>query len=106
MLAPTQGAAALAVRSVAQEICWALLEAWEADYKTTMSKITYIVEYLSWTTRKECTGCKDNEMCMVPVSPLGAAEDYDHPTCRDVKNLDIPGPRYWGGFYIPSPDEE
>ena len=88
----------MAVRSVVQEICWALLEAWEADYKTTMNKITDLAEYLSWTTWKECIDCKDNEICMVPVSPLGAAEDYDHPTCRNVNNPDITGPRYWGRF--------
>ena len=49
------------------------------------------MECLSWSTWKECTGCKDNEMCMVPVAPMSAVEDYDHPRCRDVRNLNVSG---------------
>ena len=101
--APMQGTAALTVRAVAEDICWTLLEAWEADYKTTMGKITDLVEYLSWSTWKECIGCKDNEICMIPIWPMGIEEDYDHPACRDVQKLEVPGREYWGGFSLPSP---
>lgn len=102
-----QSTAAQAIQSVTQEICWTLLEAQEAaaaDHPTVIDKIAGLVKYLSWSTWKECNGCKDNEMCMVPVAPVSAAEDYDHPRCRDVRNLDGSGKKYWGGFYVPSPN--
>ena len=107
-----QSTAAQAIQSVSQEICWTLLEAQEAaaatadQYTTVTAKIKSLMEYLSWSTWKECSGCKDNEMCMVPVAPVSAAEDYDHPRCRDVRNLKLDGEgrRYWGGFYVPSPN--
>lgn len=95
-------------QSVAQEICRTLFEAQgaAADHTTVIAKIKSLMEYLSWSTWKECTGCKDNEMCMVPVAPMSAVEDYDHPRCRDVRNLNVSGRRYWGEFYIPSPNRE
>ena len=95
--APTQGTAARAVRFISQRICWELLEtAEETDYDTIMAKIQNLVEYLSWTTWKECRGCKDNEICVIPIWPIGIEEDYDHPQCRDEKKPEVEGTKYWG----------
>lgn len=95
--APTQGTAAHAVRSITQTICWTLLEAWdETNYDTIMNKIQDLVEYLSWASWKECQHCKDNEVCVTPIWPLGIQEDYDHPRCRDEKKPEVEGTKYWG----------
>lgn len=102
--APTQGTAAHAVRSVTQRICRTLLEAWEeTDYDTIMNKVQNLVEYLSWSTWKECQGCKDNEICVIPIWPLEAEEDYDHPQCRDEKKPEVEGTKYWGRMMLPGP---
>lgn len=100
--APKQGTAALAVRSVAQDVCKTLLEAVDVDYQQGVDKIRGLVEYLAWTSWKECTGCKDNEICVIPIWPMGTEEDYEHPTCRDIKEEDSEGGKsYWGQRHGP-----
>lgn len=104
--APTEGIAARAVRYITDSICQTLLEAFdEPDYDTAVAKIQDLVEYLAWTTWKECRGCADNEVCVVPIWPLGILEDWEHPKCRDVRNPQAEGVRYWGEKFIPGPTE-
>lgn len=104
LTAPTLGTAANAVQSITQRICWTLLETLEeTDYGTIMNKIQNLVEYLSWSTWKECRGCKDNEICVIPIWPLGIEEDYDRPQCRDEKKLEVEGTKYWGRMMLPGP---
>lgn len=100
--APKQGTAALAVRSIAQDVCQTLLQAVDVDYKQAVHKVRDLVKYLAWTTWKECTGCKDNEVCMIPIWPMGTEQDYEHPTCRDIKDADS-GVSYWGQRHGPGP---
>lgn len=104
--APTQGIAARAVRSIADSICFTLLEAFEQpEYETAVSKIQDLVEYLAWTTWKECQGCAYNEICVIPVWPMGIIEDWENPPCRDVRNPQGSGVEYWGWDFIPGPTE-
>lgn len=105
--APVNGTAARAVRSISQTICQTLLGAWEeSELDTAVHKIHNLVEYLSWTTWKECRGCQDNEVCVVPVWPMGTMEDYDHPTCRDERFPEGEGQPYWGKMMMPGPQDE
>lgn len=94
--APTEGTAALAIRSIAHDICYTLFQAVDIDYQPAVQKINELVNYLAWTTWKECIGCKDNEVCVIPIWPLGSVDDYEHPTCRDLKNVRDSGVSYWG----------
>ncbi|GFF32480.1 uncharacterized protein YOR389W [Aspergillus udagawae] len=94
-----KGVAAQAVRSVARTICSTLLEAWgQTDYGLAVKHINDLMEYLSWTTWKECSGCGDHEICVVPIWPMGTVEDYEHPQCRDANQPNGEGSRYWGGM--------
>ncbi|KAE8390172.1 hypothetical protein BDV23DRAFT_155619 [Aspergillus alliaceus] len=95
--APTEGLASDAVRSVARSICSTMIEAWkQTDYDVAVTQLRSLVDYLSWTTWKECNGCADNEICVIPIWPMGTVEDYEHPQCREASRPNGQGRRYWG----------
>ncbi|GKZ20264.1 hypothetical protein AbraCBS73388_005533 [Aspergillus brasiliensis] len=92
------GVAATAVHSVTRKICATMVEAWqETDYNTIIGLFQDLMEYLAWTTWKQCSGCADHEICVVPIWPMGTVEDYNHPQCHDASNPSSEGQRYWGG---------
>lgn len=94
---PAHGVAAHAIRSVVRAICSTLLEAWgQTDYSLAVNQINDLMEYLSWTTWKRCSGCGDHEICVIPIWPMGTVEDYEHPQCRDANQPYGEGSRYWG----------
>ncbi|PYI08811.1 hypothetical protein BO78DRAFT_405503 [Aspergillus sclerotiicarbonarius CBS 121057] len=93
----TDGIAATAVHSVTRSICSTMVEAWqETDYKTAIGLFQDLMEYLSWSTWKQCSGCGDHEICVVPIWPMGTVEDYNHPQCHDTSHPNSEGQRYWG----------
>ncbi|KAJ5115788.1 hypothetical protein N7456_000136 [Penicillium angulare] len=90
--------AALAVHEVAHRVCSTLIEAAaEQDLVSAQKGIKSLMAYLDWTTWKECRGCQDNEICAVPIWPMGSIEDYEQPQCRDASNpYGNGGESYWG----------
>ncbi|KNG86276.1 hypothetical protein ANOM_004525 [Aspergillus nomiae NRRL 13137] len=95
--ASSDGLASDAVRSVTHSICSAMIEAWkQTDYAAAVAQLQSLMDYLSWTTWKECKGCADNEICVIPIWPMGTVEDYEHPQCRDASRPSGEGRRYWG----------
>ncbi|KAI9734665.1 MAG: hypothetical protein M1834_002266 [Cirrosporium novae-zelandiae] len=88
------------VTHVAEAICstlsYALLE---DDYETAFLGIEDLVEYLDWTTWKECRTCDVDEICFVPIWPHGTIEDHRSPSCTNATGL-ISKRGYWGD---PSP---
>ncbi|PYH76505.1 hypothetical protein BO82DRAFT_396125 [Aspergillus uvarum CBS 121591] len=100
------GVAAPAIHSVARSICATMLAAWqEPDYQTAVDHFRELMNYLAWTTWKQCSGCGDHEVCVVPIWPMGTLEDYEHPQCRDFSNPMSPGQSYWGDRRGPRPHE-
>ncbi|KAJ5154380.1 uncharacterized protein N7500_009819 [Penicillium coprophilum] len=95
------GIAAHAVHSVAHRICSALVEAGkEQDLKAAVQIVRNLMGYLDWATWKECRGCAANEICVVPIWPMGTVQDYDSPRCKDASNpYDQGGESYWGGMH-------
>ncbi|OQD81926.1 hypothetical protein PENANT_c024G05341 [Penicillium antarcticum] len=90
--------AAHAVYSVANSICSKLLEAGkETDLESAVQILRDLVDYLDWTTWKECRGCAADELCVVPIWPMGTLKDYESPSCKDAsKPYDQDGESYWG----------
>ncbi|KAJ5692414.1 hypothetical protein N7462_001837 [Penicillium macrosclerotiorum] len=91
-----------AVYSVANSICSTLLAAWEAqELESAVEKIQILNEYLGWATWKKCRGCEDNEVCVVPIWPMGTVADYENPRCKDLTGpvQDPDGESYWGGLH-------
>ncbi|CAD0088901.1 unnamed protein product [Aureobasidium vineae] len=94
--------AAQAIRHVTHTLCSSLMTAAEqTDYLTALSQITQLKEYLAWTTWKQCRGCAADEICFLPIWPVGTAEDFEQPKCRSDVSL-APGhgsgDRYWNDF--------
>lgn len=51
---------------------------------------------LSWTRFKRCPACAIDEVCVVPMWPMGTVEDYKNPRCSNGTEVDD-GERYWDG---------
>ncbi|CAP85825.1 Pc20g04960 [Penicillium rubens Wisconsin 54-1255] len=94
------GIAARAVYGVTHRICSSLVEAGKGrDLMSAIRVIRDLVGYLDWATWKECRGCAANEICVVPIWPMGTVQDYDSPQCKDASNpYDQGGESYWGGM--------
>jgi len=57
-----------------------------------------LVDYLQWTTWKRCGPCSDEEVCYIPIWPMGNHEDHLRPRCR--KEEDARGRLdYWGRYW-------
>jgi hypothetical protein len=99
--------AAQAIRQVTHTLCSSLATASEQmDYTTALSQIQQLKDYLAWTTWKQCRGCAVDEICFLPIWPVGTAEDFEQPKCRSDVSL-APGhgdgDRYWNDFGGPGP---
>ena len=92
--------AARAVHSVAHTICATLLTVGsEQELDVAVDTIQTLKRYLDWTTWKECRGCQDNEICVLPIWPMGTVADYENPRCKNASQpYDRDGESYWGGF--------
>ncbi|PYH49000.1 uncharacterized protein BP01DRAFT_118036 [Aspergillus saccharolyticus JOP 1030-1] len=99
--------AATAIHAVARSICSTMLSAWqEPEYQAAVGHFRELMNYLAWTTWKQCSGCGDHEVCVIPIWPTGTLEDYEHPQCRDYSNPASPGQGYWGNPRGPRPHDE
>ncbi|KAJ5192670.1 hypothetical protein N7449_008812 [Penicillium cf. viridicatum] len=94
------GLAAQAVHGVAHKICSSLIKAGkEKELESAVQVVRDLVGYLDWATWKECSGCAANEICVVPIWPMGTIQDYESPRCKDASNpYDKGGESYWGGM--------
>lgn len=59
-----------------------------------------LMDYLGWARFKRCPACGVDEVCFVPMWPMGSKEDYDSPRCVNSSNQHQ-GENYWGGFGPP-----
>jgi hypothetical protein len=100
--------AAQAIRQVTHTLCTSLVIVFEqTDYTTALNQIKQLKAYLAWTTWKQCRGCAVDEICFLPIWPVGTAEDFEQPKCRSGVSL-APGhgdgDRYWNDFGGPGPE--
>jgi len=54
-----------------------------------------LFDYLQWTAWKECGTCADEEVCFIPIWPMGSAENHKAPKCGDYEGV---GNGYWGSY--------
>lgn len=45
------------------------------------SALKSLIDYLNWTTWKECGKCGYDEICFVAIWPWGSMEDHERPSC-------------------------
>ncbi|EED16154.1 conserved hypothetical protein [Talaromyces stipitatus ATCC 10500] len=75
----------------------------DVDVVVAKSRIERLVEYLAWTTWKDCkTKCGYNEVCYIPIWPFGTVEDRVNPRCKSPREEMSGGERYWrdGGLKV------
>ncbi|OAF99695.1 uncharacterized protein CC84DRAFT_1169214 [Paraphaeosphaeria sporulosa] len=92
---------------VTTHICGTLLNALDASTLTlsrslaatssppyhALDLVDGLVGYLQWTAWKECGPCADQEVCFVPIWPMGSLENHKKPQCVTEDGV---GEGYWG----------
>ncbi|PMD62311.1 uncharacterized protein K444DRAFT_610387 [Hyaloscypha bicolor E] len=84
-----------ALSTVANKICSTLFyvgqllleEETESGLTKSKSAIKSVIDYLDWTTWKECGKCGYDEICFVAIWPWGSMEDHKHPNCMKDEML-------------------
>jgi hypothetical protein len=97
-----------AVHAVNHEICFTLLSALDVTLQSMSHSLSHgapptraldlvdsLVDYLQWTTWKDCGTCLDDEVCVIPIWPMGNFEDHAHPKCKTEGGVKGMG-NYWG----------
>ncbi|KAF2129879.1 hypothetical protein P153DRAFT_375504 [Dothidotthia symphoricarpi CBS 119687] len=64
--------------------------------------IDELVAWLQWTSWKECGVCGDEEVCFIPVWPMGSHADHERPQCLDERGVEGRS-GYWGMRRGPGP---
>lgn len=57
------------------------------DQEKAKSAVRTLIEYLDWTTWKECGKCAPDQFCFVAIWPWGAMEDHEHPSCMGNEKM-------------------
>jgi len=87
--------AAVAVKTTYTHICQSLSDALTAE---TFDEATLLIrnlkDWLAWSTWKRCVGCQVDEVCRVPIWPVGSKSDFEHPSCSNMTSTPIND--YWG----------
>ncbi|KAF2827570.1 hypothetical protein CC86DRAFT_290230 [Ophiobolus disseminans] len=113
-ISPSAVIAHTTVHAIANHICQTLLTALSIlsaptphtpsttiHVSHTIELIDELVEYLQWTTWKQCGTCPEEEICYIPIWPVGSHEDHKSPWCRS-ENAARGRFGYWGlGLRLP-----
>ncbi|KAF2018322.1 hypothetical protein BU24DRAFT_461272 [Aaosphaeria arxii CBS 175.79] len=106
----TIGLSRRSVYDVTARICGTLLAAYDSSTQDisllprqssspppahALELVDELVAWLQWSTWKECRGCEDEELCMIPIWPVGTHEDHRNPQCRNEKSASERR-GYWG----------
>ncbi|CAI0644109.1 unnamed protein product [Colletotrichum noveboracense] len=91
-------------KTVTSEICSTLFGVREklssssqisrSDVKASTEAMRSLMDFLGWSRFKRCTGCSLDEVCFIPMWPMGSKEDYYHPSCKNGSSLHD-GESYW-----------
>jgi hypothetical protein len=93
----TNSHAARVITDVSHTICSTLITIHRTNLllEDAVEKIQHLIAWLGWTVWKQCSKCDYNEVCFIPIWPMGTKEDYDHPSCINSTQL-ITRTGYWG----------
>ncbi|KAF2704209.1 hypothetical protein K504DRAFT_442252 [Pleomassaria siparia CBS 279.74] len=97
-----------ALYSVSQHLCSTLLAASDIATRAlsrslstappagrAVALVDGLRDYLQWTSWKECKACGDEEICVVPIWPMGSHEQHREPKCQGEDEARFEG-GYWG----------
>lgn len=97
----TSSLAQQAVTGISLKICKTLVDT-HIDTKSSLEQrvgaIEELVEYLQWTSFKQCRGCAIDEVCMTAIWPFGTEEDHYKPSCKNATGgAEDRNHSYWRG---------
>lgn len=94
-----------AFRTITGEICSTLFKIRGVGLKnpdheeltraTATASLSTLKSYLSWARFKKCTGCGVDQICLIPMWPMGTTDDYENPKCSTGSDQGK-GKSYWG----------
>ncbi|MCJ1307350.1 hypothetical protein MMC25_000996 [Agyrium rufum] len=88
--------ASTAVFTVSERICLTLFAAAKLySLDNVRQSFKELIEYLEWTSWKECRGCQYDEICVTAIWPYGDREDHTHPSCKNKTSLGEGRGDYW-----------
>lgn len=101
---PEDHAIAAAIAVVSSTICTSLFsarnifrsngtESKSSTYKAQQT-LQKLIDDLKWSTWRECEGCASNEICSIPMFPMGSKEDYYRPSCKNIIGM-LSNRGYW-----------
>ena len=80
----TASIASAAVTAISDRICSTFFAAAaELSFDDVRRRFQDLVEYLEWTSWKECRGCGYDELCFTAIWPFGNEEDHRRPSCKN-----------------------
>lgn len=100
-LPPADTVAASAILDVTTYLCTALFDSADQHYSDALSTVRSLKRWLGWTTFKRCRGCAPNEVCFIPIWPMGGEEDFENPKC--ISNMSETSRGYWEHMGGPPP---
>lgn len=65
--------------------------------ETAIQEVQGLLEYLRWARFKRCPACGLDEVCFIPMWPLGTVDEYHNPRCVNSSEPHR-GESYWGSF--------
>lgn len=97
-----------AIQTVSSELCTKLFDVrkvvlGESDLddagkmSLAVTILSSLMEYLGWARFKRCPHCDVDEVCFIPMWPMGSKGAYESPSCVNSSHMDK-GESYWGGF--------
>ncbi|KAJ9133809.1 hypothetical protein NKR23_g10470 [Pleurostoma richardsiae] len=95
-----------ALTAVTSEICSALfrvrqlVDTSEDDglaLAESVKTLQSLMDFLRWSRFKRCPPCAVDEVCVIPMWPMGTVEEYNAPRCSNGSESGE-GENYWGGF--------
>lgn len=104
---PEDHAIAAAIGTVSGTICRSLFAArevlrsnetrdgFESPSHEARVIVQRLIDDLRWSTWRECGACAADEICSIPMFPVGSKEDYFHPTCKNMSRI-LESNEYWG----------
>lgn len=86
------------ISNVTTVLCRTLVAASRADTLSRgVSLVRGLKSWLAWTTWKRCRGCAADEVCFLPIWPMGAEADFEQPQCVDENGFSSRDGGYWRG---------
>ncbi|KAK3997990.1 hypothetical protein QBC44DRAFT_47091 [Cladorrhinum sp. PSN332] len=86
-----------ALKFVTGSICETLLQvrklivndpdAGEEAFASAKDLLKSLNDKLRWSRWKECTSCSFDEVCFLPMWPIGDKDSYDRPNCRNITTV-------------------